>query len=73
MPTASRSFVPTGPADRTPAVAEAAAAVPISSLLSPITLDPLTVADDPEFLDSVAKQINLPPYLAPGLRERFSA
>jgi 5-methylthioadenosine/S-adenosylhomocysteine deaminase len=63
--------VPTGPADRTPAVAEAAAAVPISSLLSPITLDPVTVADDPDFFDSVAKQVNLPPYLAPGLRERF--
>jgi cytosine/adenosine deaminase-related metal-dependent hydrolase len=61
----------TGPTDRTPAVAEAAAAPPISSLLSPIELDPLTVADDPDFLDRVDKQINLPPYLAPGLRERF--
>jgi 5-methylthioadenosine/S-adenosylhomocysteine deaminase len=63
--------MPTGPADRPPSSAQAAAPAPISSLLSPITLDPLTVADDRDFLDLVAKQINLPPYLAPALRERF--
>jgi hypothetical protein len=63
--------VPTGPADRAPL--DAAAAPPISSLLSPIELDPLTVADDPDFLDRVDKQVNLPPYLAPGLRQRFLA
>jgi hypothetical protein len=33
----------------------------------------LTVADDGDFLDRVAQQINLPPYLAPGLRERYRA
>jgi hypothetical protein len=63
--------VPTGPADRPPV--DAAAGQPISSLLTPIELDPLTVADDPDFLDRVNKQVNLPPYLAPGLRQRFLA
>lgn len=57
----------TGPTDR-----PAAAAAPISSLLSPMTLDPLTVADDETFLDRVAAQQNLPPYLAPALRRLYS-
>jgi hypothetical protein len=63
--------IPTGPSDRPEAAA--AASRPISSLLSPVTLDPLTVADDGDFLDRVAQQINLPPYLAPGLRKRYGA
>jgi hypothetical protein len=58
----------TGPTDK-PTIA----AQPISSLLSPITLDVLTVADDPEFLDRVAAQINLPEYMAAGLRELYRA
>lgn len=44
-----------------------AVAAPISSLLSPIDLDPLTVADDPGFHEHVAAEINLPQYMAPGL------
>ena len=58
----------TGPTDE-PAIA----AQPISSLLSPIKLDALTVADDPDFLDRVAAQINLPEYIAPALRELYGA
>jgi 5-methylthioadenosine/S-adenosylhomocysteine deaminase len=57
----------TGPLDRAPA----AAPVPISSLLTPIGLDPLTVADDASWLDRVAAEINLPAYLAPGLRALY--
>jgi 5-methylthioadenosine/S-adenosylhomocysteine deaminase len=35
--------------------------------LAPIRLDPPTVADDPAFLATVAKEINLPPWLQTGL------
>jgi hypothetical protein len=57
----------TGPTDRR----AAAVAAPISSLLSPVELDPLTVADDPTFLDHVAAEINLPDSVAPGLRRLY--
>ena len=50
-----------------------AAAPPISSLLSPIKLDPLTVADDRGFHDRLADEINLPAYIAPGLRKLYGA
>jgi cytosine/adenosine deaminase-related metal-dependent hydrolase len=50
---------------------ETIAAAPLSSLLSPIKLDALTVADDKTFLERVGAQLNLPPYLAPGLRELY--
>ena len=36
------------------------AAQPLSSLLGPLELDPITVVDDPDFLPLVAQQINLP-------------
>jgi hypothetical protein len=58
----------TGPTDK-PTIA----GQPISSLLSPINLDVLTVADDTDFLDRVAAQINLPEYMAPALRELYRA
>lgn len=58
----------TGPTDKAKA-----AAPPISSLLSPIKLDALTVADDKTFLDRVGKQINLPEYIARGLRELYAS
>jgi 5-methylthioadenosine/S-adenosylhomocysteine deaminase len=61
--------VVTGPVDQEPT----AAAPPISSLLSPITLDALTVADDPGFLDRVGSEINLPDYIAPALLELYRA
>jgi 5-methylthioadenosine/S-adenosylhomocysteine deaminase len=57
----------TGPTDR-----PMAAAAPISSLLSPIKLDALTVADDSTYLDRVGAQLNLPSYVAPGLRELYA-
>jgi 5-methylthioadenosine/S-adenosylhomocysteine deaminase len=58
----------TGPTDRPEA---AAAAAPLSSLLKPIRLDALTVADDDTFLERVAAQINLPDYVEPGLRQLY--
>ena len=44
---------------------------PLSSLLAPIGLDPLTVADDPEWLQHVGSEQNLPGYLLPGLRALY--
>jgi hypothetical protein len=59
----------TGPADRT----ALAAAAPISTLLKPMKLDRLTVADDPTFLNRVTAQTNLPAYLAPGLESLYGS
>lgn len=58
----------TGPVDR-----PQAGAPPISSLLSPIQLDPLTVADDAGWLAAVGHEMNLPDYVAPGLRGLYEA
>jgi hypothetical protein len=58
----------TGPTDK-----PAAAAPPLSSILSPIKLDALTVADDHTFLDRVDKQKNLPDYIAPGIRQLYAS
>jgi hypothetical protein len=58
----------TGPLDR-----PEAAGPPISSILTPIDLDALTVADDSDWLDSVGKEKNLPDYVAPGLRQMYQA
>ena len=49
----------TGPKRTVPAVA--AAAPPLSAILKPISLDPLTVADDEDFLDAIEQQPNVPP------------
>jgi cytosine/adenosine deaminase-related metal-dependent hydrolase len=54
---------PTGPHDKPGPPAA------LSSLLSPVELDPLTVADDPTFMDRVAAERNLPDYIAPGLKQ----
>ena len=59
----------TGPTDKAPA---APPGVPLSSLLSPVELDALTVADDPGWLERVAAETNLPPYLVPGLRTLYA-
>jgi hypothetical protein len=41
-----------------------AAGTPLSDLLVPLTLDPLTVGDDSRFLDLLAKDRNLPKLIA---------
>ena len=48
-------------------VSTRALAAPLSTILEPIALDPLTVADDPDFLGSIATQPNLPAPLRKGL------
>lgn len=57
---------PTGPTR-----AAAAAPVPLSSLLEALTLDPLTVADDKDFLTRIDEQKNLPKYVKDGLRKLY--
>ena len=64
-----------GPSDFTgakrAAVKVTAAAPPLSSILKPIQLDPLTVADDPGFLDSIELQPNLPEAVKSNLRALY--
>jgi cytosine/adenosine deaminase-related metal-dependent hydrolase len=55
----------TGP-ERAPR-ALAKAAPPLSTILKPVALDPLTVADDASFLDRIAQQPNVPALLKNGL------
>jgi hypothetical protein len=45
----------------------AAASVPLSQVLVPLDLDPLSVADDTTFFDRLLKQSNLPGYIKQGL------
>jgi hypothetical protein len=55
LPTAELSVLP------------ALAAPPLSELLEPVALDPITVADDGPFLERVAEEMNLPPSIKDGL------
>lgn len=50
-----------------------AAATPLSDLLGPLELDPLTVADDRGFLDQIERERNLPEFVASGLRGLYPA
>jgi 5-methylthioadenosine/S-adenosylhomocysteine deaminase len=64
LPGASGSL--TGPTLRT-----AARAIPLSELVTPMTLDPLTVADDAEFLDRVEAQTVLPDFVRTKLKGMY--
>jgi hypothetical protein len=44
---------------------------PLSAVLQPLELDPLTVADDGDFLDAVEQQRNLPTSVRAGLRGMY--
>jgi 5-methylthioadenosine/S-adenosylhomocysteine deaminase len=46
----------------------AAAAAPLSQVLEPLALDPLTVAGDGDFLDRLLAERNLPPAVVDGLK-----
>jgi hypothetical protein len=48
-----------------------ARAVPLSQLVGPMTLDPLTVADDDNFLDRVEAQTVLPEYVRNNLKGMY--
>jgi bifunctional DNase/RNase len=52
---------------------EGAGATPLSELLGPLKLDPLTVADDGDFLDQIERERNLPEFVAKGLRGLYPA
>jgi cytosine/adenosine deaminase-related metal-dependent hydrolase len=61
-----------GPRDFTgPELFAVRASAPLSTILQPITLDPLTVADDPKFLPSIAAQPNLPEAVRTGLAKLY--
>lgn len=64
-----------GPRDFTGPVraprAPARAAPPLSTILKPIKLDPLTVADDPAFLGMIEKQPNVPAPIKDRLRTLY--
>lgn len=49
----------------------AAPAPPLSTVVGPLELDPLTVADDPDFLDRIARQGNLPAVIRRDLRALY--
>jgi 5-methylthioadenosine/S-adenosylhomocysteine deaminase len=57
---------PTGPS-----LVTAAPAKPLSQVVGPLKLDGLTVAGDQRWLDAIGKEPNLPPWLAPGLRDLY--
>jgi 5-methylthioadenosine/S-adenosylhomocysteine deaminase len=48
-----------------------AVAAPLSTILEPIALDPLTVADDPNFLTAIAHQPNVPDPIRTGLAQLY--
>jgi len=50
----------------------AAMAKPLSEIVKPLQLDPLTVADEKEFLLNIADEENLPPFIASGLKKLYS-
>lgn len=45
---------------------------PLSQILQPLTLDALTVADDADFLDRIAAQLNPPAWLKTGLAAYYT-
>jgi hypothetical protein len=48
-----------------------AAAVPLSTILKPVELDPLTVVDDEKFLEKLAHQPNVLAPIKTGLRDLY--
>ena len=61
-----------GPRDFTgPQRVSPRAATPLSTILQPMGLDPLTVADDPDFLRKIANEPNVPDSVRTGLAELY--
>jgi hypothetical protein len=61
----------TGPSTVARSAVRAAASPPLSSILQPIGLDALTVADDAAFLDLVEQERNVPDPIRKGLRDLY--
>ena len=59
------------PADSRCSTAPSARRRPLADLLVPLTLDPLTVADDDRFVDTLAKEQNLPKEVADHVPDLF--
>jgi imidazolonepropionase-like amidohydrolase len=55
-----------------PTGASRPASVAVPPHLSPLTLDALTVVDDPDFLSALDHQTNLPGYMAPGIKALYA-
>jgi hypothetical protein len=49
----------------------AASAKPLSEILEPLKLDPLTVPDDAPWLETIEREQNLPDWMASGLRKLY--
>ncbi len=49
----------------------ARAAAPLSTVLEPLELDAMTVADDAKFLEQIGKERNLPGFIKSGLRDLY--
>lgn len=47
------------------------AAPPLSTILEPLEIDPLTVADDEDFLDRISKEKNLPGFIKNDLKSLY--
>jgi 5-methylthioadenosine/S-adenosylhomocysteine deaminase len=52
-------------------LAASAKSPPLSSILGPIDLDPLTVADDPQYLPRIATETNVPASIRAGLQSLY--
>ena len=50
---------------------QAERATPLADLLVPLTLDPLTVSDDSNFVEALAKEANLPQEVAAHVTDLF--
>ena len=57
----------------TGAFTQTAAGPPLSELLEPVSLDPLTVADEDGYFERLASQPNLPDYIKMGLAPLYGA
>ncbi|MBP7149392.1 MAG: amidohydrolase family protein [Acidobacteria bacterium] len=62
--------LPGGSAPTGPTVRFGAPSAPLSKILGPVRLDPLTVCDDSGYFERLARQVNLPQFVKDGL-ERF--
>ena len=56
-----------------PDLLAAAPAPPLSTILGPLGLDPLTVVDDKPWLEEIGTQTNLPPFLREGLPKLYAS
>jgi len=66
-----RPHLPGPSGELTAMLDSAGASTPLEDLLVPLTLDPLTVADDSRFVDTLAKEQNLPKEVADHVPDLF--